>query len=285
MPTSFSQGLSEAAIKGKVSKFYDVGSPLYLDVYGQHIHDGYYITGRESKEEAQENLIKLIVEKAGIKRGARVLDVGCGMGGSSLWLAKNLGAITTGISISPVQIEIAQKLAAEACLSSAFSVMDAEQMHFEEAFDLIWVVGAMTHFPDQEGFLKSASQYLNSQGRFVVFDWMSSEAVEDVLNDSYLRPVCQGMLLANLCSINALIEWFIRYGYRITYAEDITGRTIQTWNDALLAVKRPAVLKLAYGMAKEYRGEALKFLKSLGAMKRAMLKGRLKSGIIVAEKL
>ena len=101
--TSFSNYPISTAIREKVQRFYDLGSPYYYEIYGEHIHDGYYVTGRESKEEAQENLIRLLVEKARIKRGARILDVGCGMGGSSIWLAENLGAVTVGITISPVQ--------------------------------------------------------------------------------------------------------------------------------------------------------------------------------------
>ena len=285
MNTSFARGLTNTALKGKISKFYDIGSPLYLDIYGQHIHDGYYITGKESKEEAQENLIKLIVDKAGIKSGAKVLDVGCGVGGSSMWLAKHLGAVTTGITISPVQVLIARELARKSNASSTFKLMDAENLQFDEKFDVIWVVAAMTHFREQEKFIKLASQYLNPKGKFVVYDWMSSEEVKDVLNDRYLKAVSEGMLLAGLFSIDRYIEWFIKYGYGITYAEDITARTIKTWTDALSVVKRPAVLKLAYEMTKQYNREALTFLKSIGAMKRAMLKGKLKAGIIVAEKL
>lgn len=113
MRTSFGNNLTGRTIREKVQKFYDFGSPLYFEVYGQHIHEGYYVTGKESKQEAQENLIKLLAEKARIAKGARILDVGCGMGGSSIWLAKNLGADTTGITISPVQVEMAKKLAQE----------------------------------------------------------------------------------------------------------------------------------------------------------------------------
>jgi tocopherol O-methyltransferase len=285
MTTSFSQGLTSADIKNKVQKFYDVGSPLYLDLYGRHIHDGYYITGHESKEEAQENLIRLIVEKAAIKKGATVLDVGCGVGGSSIWLAANLGAATTGITLSPVQVDIARKLAAETGANSTFMVMDAENMHFETTFDVVWVVAAMTHFQDQERFISQAARYLNPQGKLVIFDWMSAEGVADTLNDRYLRPVSAGMLLASMHPLNTYLSWVIRSGLRISYAEDITRYTIKTWDDALTLVKGPAVLKLAYTMTREYKAEALQFLKSLGAMKRAMLKHKIIAGTIVAEKL
>ena len=64
MTASFSKDLTKTSIREKIRKFYDLGSPLYFEVYGQHIHDGYYVTGKETKQEAQENLTKLLVEKA-----------------------------------------------------------------------------------------------------------------------------------------------------------------------------------------------------------------------------
>jgi tocopherol O-methyltransferase len=148
MTTGFSKELTGDVIRGKIGKFYDLGSPLYLRVYGRHIHDGYYITGKETKQEAQENLIKLLVEKAGIKNGAKILDVGCGVGGSSIWMAEKLGAATMGITISPVQVEIARKLAKEKNVNSKFLLMNAEEMQFDETFDIVWLVAAATHFLD-----------------------------------------------------------------------------------------------------------------------------------------
>jgi hypothetical protein len=68
MTTSFSKDLTRTSIREKVRKFYDLGSPLYFEVYDRHIHDGYYITGRETKQEAQENLTRLLIEKARIRR-------------------------------------------------------------------------------------------------------------------------------------------------------------------------------------------------------------------------
>jgi tocopherol O-methyltransferase len=118
--TSFSKDLTGIGIREKVSKFYDLGSPLNLEVYGRHIHDGYYITGKETGQEAQENLTRLLVEKARIENRAKILDVGCGIGGSSLWMAENLEATTTGITISPIQMEIARQFAKDLKVNSSF---------------------------------------------------------------------------------------------------------------------------------------------------------------------
>jgi tocopherol O-methyltransferase len=285
MTTSFSQNLNGEAIRAKVRQFYDLGSPLYFEVYGENIHDGYYLTGNESRQEAQENLTRHIAEKARIKKGDRVLDVGCGIGGSSLWLSANLEASTVGITISPAQLEIARQLAKERDANSTFLLMNAEQMQFEETFDVIWAVACSTHFQNQEKFVKSASVFLKPAGRFVIFDWMSNENVIDVKNDRYLKPVNEGMLLASLCSINNYLGWFMQNGYRISYAEDVTGRTLKTWDDALSVIKDPSILKYATRINKKEIAQILHFFKSVRAMKLAMKKGNMKAAIIVAEKM
>jgi tocopherol O-methyltransferase len=285
MITNFSKDLTKTSITEKVRKFYDLGSPLYLEVYGRHIHDGYYVSGKETKQEAQENLTKLLVEKARIQKGAKILDVGCGIGGSSIWMAENLKATTVGITISPIQLEIARKLAQDRGVNSTFLLMEAEEMYFEDNFDVIWVLAAATHFRDQQKFFKLATGFLKNRGKFVIFDWMLDEHVKDTLGDRYIKPVSEKMLLSSLYSLNSYLAWFISNGYRIIFSEDVTDHTIKTWDDALSVIKEPTVLKLASKIKRKEIGEVLNFLSSIGAMKNAMKRGRLKSGIVIAEKL
>ncbi len=283
--TNFHENSSDTVIKGRIQEFYDLGSPLYLEVYGENIHDGYYITGKESRQEAQENLTRFIAEKARIKKGAKILDVGCGMGGSSLWLAENFEATTVGITISPVQVDIARRLARERKVDCSFLLMDAENMYFDETFDIIWVVGASTHFQNQEKFVKSATTFLNKGGKFIVFDWMVNENIADPHNDCRLQPVSEGMLLSSLCSINTYLNWLIQYGYRIVYSEDITNHTIKTWDDALSVIMNPSIWRLAPRVTKDELIKIIHFMKCIRPMKRAMERNLLVSGIIVAERL
>ncbi len=213
--------------------------------------------------------------------------MGCGVGGSSIWLADNVGATTVGITISPVQVEIARKQAHERGVNSSFRLMDAENLDLdlEDKFDVIWVLAAMTHFRDQPEFVKQATRLLNKGGKFVIFDWMLDEHVTDAAADPYIKPVSERMLLSSLYPLNSYLGWFVDDGYRVIYAEDVTDHTIQTWDDALSVIREPAVLKLASRISKEEIGEILKFFRSISAMKRAMQKGRLKAGIVVAERL
>jgi tocopherol O-methyltransferase len=273
------------AIEEKVRRFYDRASPHYLEYFGLHIHDGYYITGRESKEQAQENLVRFLVEKAGIEPGSRILDVGCGIGGSSVWLAENLGAHTVGITISPVQIEIARRLAREHQVDSAFLLMNAETMDFSEQFDIIWVLAALTHFESQEQFFKRAARYLRPHGKLVIYDWTINADIPVPSEDRDIRTVIESMVLAGLYSRETYLQWLEADGFRTVFTEDITGQTLQTWDDVISLLKDPGTWKLAVQVASREGKELRGFFKGLPVMRRAMRNGKVRSSVIVAERI
>ncbi|KAL2162624.1 hypothetical protein VTH06DRAFT_6460 [Thermothelomyces fergusii] len=116
------------ALKDRIKLHYDLASDYYLNLWGEHIHHGYWPTeeskATESKETAQLNLIRLLLSISGLaprerdgssngEGGAgrpRVLDVGCGIGGTARYLARALGAAVTGVTISGRQVQMAARL-------------------------------------------------------------------------------------------------------------------------------------------------------------------------------
>ena len=119
--------------KPKIIEHYDLVSPYYHSLWGEHLHHGYWIRGDESKEAAQVQLIEHLAGLAEIKQGSRMLDIGCGFGASSIFLARKYGIRTTGITISPVQVDIANRAAAKANVDAKFLLMDAEALQFSGA--------------------------------------------------------------------------------------------------------------------------------------------------------
>ncbi|MEM9980011.1 MAG: class I SAM-dependent methyltransferase, partial [Cyanobacteria bacterium P01_D01_bin.2] len=97
----------------RIQVFYDESSRLWEQVWGEHMHHGYYgpdgrTDGRtDSPQEAQRILIEKILEWGSVPASESVpqsiLDVGCGIGGSTLYLAGKYRAQATGITLSPVQ--------------------------------------------------------------------------------------------------------------------------------------------------------------------------------------
>jgi len=105
----------------------------------------------------------------------KVLDVGCGIGGTSRYLAKKYGAngSVTGITLSPNQVERATQLAKERSINNVnFQVMDALNMSFpDNSFDIVWACESGEHMPDKKKYVEEMARVLKPGGRIVIATW------------------------------------------------------------------------------------------------------------------
>jgi tocopherol O-methyltransferase len=178
-------------------------------------------------------LIDLLLERSELPAGSTVLDVGCGIGGTTRHLAKNYGCKVTGVTISGRQVEIAQKLTLEASgtqeegqkgLGDAFKLgdgsvrfieLDAEKMgdFFNKEpnvakFDCVWISEAMSHLPNKALFFRNAALLLNPGGKLVVADWFKSEVLTEEQFKADISPI-EGLKLAfsRDCSTDSGYRW------------------------------------------------------------------------------
>ena len=272
--------MSEPAFKERVRRFYDVLSPHFQVLWGDHLHDGLYASGNETKHVAQENLVQYLARESKIPPGAEGLDVGCGMGGSSVSLARDLGCEMTGITLSPVQVEMAQKLAVEQGVEARFLVMDAEAIQLPQRFDFVWMLGVLGHLEDQRAFIASSPRLLRSGGRFVLADWMAGPDLTPRDRRKYVEPVLRGMLMPQIFPLSQYLQWFEESGYRVVFAKDISDQTRKTWEDAVSVIEVPAV----YRLARELGWDALQLLRAIWGMKRAMAVSKIVYGVVIAER-
>lgn len=123
-----------------IREFYDASSGLWESIWGEHMHHGYYGKNGNYKLERRQAQIDLIEELllwAGYTQDnspQNIIDVGCGIGGSTLHLAQKFGSSATGITLSPVQASRAKERAAEAGLNERvnFEVANALEMPFAD---------------------------------------------------------------------------------------------------------------------------------------------------------
>lgn len=141
------------------------------------MHHGYYGADgqrRCDRHQAQVDLIEELLTWSQPQSATQILDVGCGIGGSSLYLAEKFQASVTGITLSPVQANRATARAQEAGLTSQvqFKVADAMQMPFtDQSFDLVWSLESGEHMPDKTQFLQECSRVLKPGGTLIVATW------------------------------------------------------------------------------------------------------------------
>ncbi|MER3433530.1 MAG: SAM-dependent methyltransferase [Leptolyngbya sp. ERB_1_1] len=149
--------------------------------WGEHIHLGHYGSPPRSKDflKAKSDFVHEMVRWGGLDKlptGTTVLDVGCGIGGSSRILAKDYGFQVTGITISPGQVKRAQELTPPE-ISARFQQDDAMNLSFPEAsFDVVWCIEAGPHMPDKAVFAKELMRVLKPGGILVVADWNQRDA-------------------------------------------------------------------------------------------------------------
>lgn len=186
--------------------------------------DGYFIKPEDTKEQAQIQLIQLLLDRSELPAGSSVLDVGCGIGGTSRYLASKHGCTVTGVTISGKQVEMARKLTLEASGqpdttisttrasklgdgSVQFIELDAEKMGDfftsppnKVEFDCVWISEAMSHLPNKELFFQNAFKLLKPGGKLVVADWFKSESLTEEQWKTDISPI-EGSILF-ICAAN-----------------------------------------------------------------------------------
>ncbi len=233
----------ENKIYQQIANFYDNSSQLWETIWGEHMHHGYY--GRNgnykiNRRQAQINLIEELLISAQANNANNILDVGCGIGGSGLYLSEKFNSHVTGISLSPVQVSRAKERAEEANLSdkAEFLVANALEMPFEDnTFDLVWSLESGEHMPDKEKFLQECYRVLKPDGKLILATWChrstNSNSVAGKLTDSekrHLEAIYEVYYLPYVISIPEYEEIVNSCGFKNIKADDWSIAVAPFWD-------------------------------------------------------
>ncbi len=134
-----------------------------------------YGNGAETLMQAEEAMLRLYAERAGLADGMRILDLGCGWGSLSLWLAENYPrAQIIGLSNSNGQREFIQARAKERGLSNVrvltgnVAEFDFPNNGVEAKFDRVISIEMFEHMRNYAALLNKISRWLKPDGRLFV---------------------------------------------------------------------------------------------------------------------
>lgn len=221
--------------------------------WGDHIHLGHYGLPTQRKDflVAKADFVHEMVRWGGLAQlpsGTTVLDVGCGIGGSSRILAQDYGFAVTAITISPQQVKRAQELTPQG-LNVQFRVDDAMALSFPDAsFDVVWSIEAGPHMPDKAVFASELMRVVKPGGVLVVADWNQRDDRQQPLN-FWEKPVMRQLLdqwsHPAFASIEGFAELLEATGFvegEVTTA-DWTEQTLPSWLDSIWqGIARPSGL-------------------------------------------
>ncbi len=236
------------------SAYDDWTDDLLLErLWGEHIHLGFYRNHSELGDfrSAKEDFVHELVKWSGLDKlppGSRVLDVGCGIGGSSRILAKEYGFDVLGISISSSQVRRAKELTRQG-VSCSFQVMDAMNLQVPKgSFDAVWSVEAGPHMPDKQLYANELLRVLRPNGLLAVADWNSRDL--NLVKLSFIERLVMGQLLRQwahpqFASIADFRQNLIEspYALGLIQTDDWTSYTLPSWFESIFeGVRRPGAV-------------------------------------------
>lgn len=215
------------AVKEKVRRYYEATTEDYLRYYEtdwhHHMHYGF---DRDLPKGGNptEHMVKYLAGIAGLGAGDSVLDAGCGVGGSSIWLAGNLRCRCAGITLVENQAALARGFARKRGIDGArFLVCDFTKPAFAaESFDAVWAVESFDHAPDKGAWVADMFRLLKPGGRLVIADGFREEKTLDARQRAAYSRFLEGWAVPHLCTAAELEGWGRAAGFSVSHSENVT---------------------------------------------------------------
>jgi cyclopropane-fatty-acyl-phospholipid synthase len=159
------QKISRAYYVGK--QHYDIGNDLYRCMLDElMIYSCAYWSNADSLDDAQKAKLDLVCRKLHLKPGMKVLDIGCGWGGTARFAAERYGVDVTGVTVSEEQARFGRKM----CRGLPVHLKLQDYRSLNGKFDRILSIGMFEHvgYKNYRMFMEKARKLLKSDGLFAL---------------------------------------------------------------------------------------------------------------------
>ncbi len=254
------QASTDKEIKAQVHRYYQATTEDYLRYYQtdwhHHMHYG-FDRDLPPGGNPTEHMVRYLARLAGISKGERMLDAGCGVGGSSIFLSRELGCRSVGITLVESQARLARGFASSArsfaniahgSSSNAqgtiiepggsvsepdgsiiepdarFVVNDFHAPAFKPAsFDIVWAVESFDHAVDKEAWVRTMYSLLKPGGRLIIADGFRARAPASATQADSYASFLSGWAVPHLCSADELESYGAAAGFELRHREDISA--------------------------------------------------------------
>jgi ubiquinone/menaquinone biosynthesis C-methylase UbiE len=221
---------------------FEQGNAAVEKALGRHVHWGYWEhphlaqSTPEDFAQAAERLSQLICQSAKIHPGMRVLDVGCGFGGTvSILNETHSGLELVGLNIDERQLERARQRVTP-CHDNRIQFIQGNACNLpfpDSYFDVVTAVECISHFDDRSQYFQEATRVLKPGGRMALTDFLISEktpALVTALSNLAEQVVT---LLYGEINTGTMSDYLVlaeQCGFNQLLVQDITVETLPTFN-------------------------------------------------------
>lgn len=234
------QESSVSEFEGAARRHYDsLTRSFYLHWNADHLHLGIFESGecpgpderlRDSPglARAVERMVEATVAPAGIEEGHHVVDAGCGVGGTAIFLAGTLGCSVTGVNLSRVQMEMAGQKVIEAGLDDRIRFVYADcarSLPFaDESIDVVVNIESACHYSNRERFLREVHRILKPMGRIAGMDWQACDGLTARQYEKYIQPLCEAWAMRSLECPTSYTRLLRETGFEVAEFEGFGGK-------------------------------------------------------------
>ncbi len=268
----------------EVASHYDDLDTFYRDVWGEHVHHGYWVEGRETPNDAVIALLDLVADNAVIRGGERICDVGCGYGATAAYLANHHAVTVKGITLSAAQYRYAiENHANDQC---TFVLGDWLANDFpSESYDVLTAIECLAHMTDKARFFDEAYRVLVTGGRLVACSWLAGPDASARQVRWLLEPICAEGRLPSLPDATDVRQLAEGAGFVDISMYFLTERVKRTWAICARRVLRGLLTDSRYRQYLLTRRSGNRgFLKTVGRIMIAYRTGAMEYGLFVARK-
>lgn len=244
--------------------FYDGEDSLYRSFWDAEgsLHWGYFENFDDSQAEdfltACKRWNQYMLSHSGISEQSLVLDLGCGNGNTSIWLAQQTGCEVVGIDLSAVRVSNAKALAKEyPSLRLSFEKASATNLPFSDNFFThVWSQATLYHVHNRELALREIHRVLQEQGIFLFDDLVTPTAK---LSQEAQQYVYERLLFEPTFSHESYAETLSQIGLMVFDSTDLSQH-LQKSYELLSKLARPDYPELSLSYDQMCKAIALREL-------------------------
>jgi tocopherol O-methyltransferase len=209
-----------------VAGHYDELDWVYREIWGEHVHHGYWKSGRETSAEAVEALVDLVAERLDPQPGEHLCDIGCGYGATAARLADRHQVRVTGLTLSAEQERIAS------ARPGALTFLRRDWLAnglADAGFDRAYAIESSEHMVDKQSFFDEAWRTLRPGGRLVICAWLAAPNPAKWEVDHLLEPIAREGRLPGMGSRADYEAMAAQAGFDLLDYRDVSREVRRTW--------------------------------------------------------